>query len=50
MRHVPLTSADVSEYYYGFSNETLWPLCHMFLNRTRFDGDYWLGYRRVNRR
>ncbi len=50
MKQVPLTSNDVSEYYYGFSNETLWPLCHMFLNRTHFDSRYWLGYRRVNRK
>ncbi len=50
MKQVPLTSADVSEYYYGFSNETLWPLSHMFLNRTHFDDSYWLGYRRVNRK
>jgi len=50
MKQVPLTSSDVSEYYYGFSNETLWPLSHMFLNRTHFDDGYWLGYRRVNRK
>ena len=50
IKQVPLTSKDVSEYYYGFSNETLWPLCHMFINRTRFNSKYWLGYRRVNRK
>ncbi len=50
IRQVPLTSRDVSEYYYGFSNETLWPLCHTFLNRTHFNNKYWLGYRRVNRK
>ena len=50
IHYVPLTSADVSEYYYGFSNETLWPLCHMFLTRTHFNDSYWKGYRRVNRK
>jgi trehalose 6-phosphate synthase len=50
IHYVPLTSADVSEYYYGFSNETLWPLCHMFLTRTHFSDSYWRGYRRVNRK
>ena len=50
MKQVSLTSRDVTEYYYGYANETLWPLCHMFLNRTRFDSKYWLGYRRVNRK
>lgn len=47
---VHLTSADVSGYYYGFSNETLWPLCHMFLTRTHFNDSYWKAYRRVNRK
>ncbi len=50
IHYVPLTSSDVSEYYYGFSNETLWPLCHMFLTRTHFNDSYWKGYRRVNRK
>ncbi|RLJ70271.1 trehalose 6-phosphate synthase [Hydrogenivirga caldilitoris] len=50
IKHVPLTSADVSEYYYGFANDTLWPLCHMFINRTHFNNRYWLGYSRVNRK
>jgi len=50
MKQVPLTSEDVSTYYYGFSNETLWPLCHMFLSRTHFDNRFWVGYRRVNRK
>jgi len=50
IKQVPLTSKDVSEYYYGFSNETLWPLCHTFLSRTHFNGRYWTGYKRVNRK
>ncbi|MDQ7038822.1 MAG: trehalose-6-phosphate synthase [Aquificota bacterium] len=50
VKYVPLTSGDISGYYYGFSNETLWPLCHMFLTRTRFDPTFWKAYRRVNRK
>ncbi len=50
VKFVPLTSGDISGYYYGYSNETLWPLCHMFLTRTRFDSSFWTAYRRVNRK
>ncbi len=50
IKQIPLTSTDVYEYYYGYSNETLWPLSHMFLMRTRFNHNYWVGYRRVNRK
>ena len=45
VKFVPLTSGDISGYYYGYSNETLWPLCHMFLTRTRFDSSFWTAYR-----
>ncbi len=50
VKFVPLTSGDVSGYYYGFSNETLWPLCHMFLTKTHFNSSFWTAYRRVNRK
>ena len=50
IRFVPLSRQDVKEYYYGFSNEVLWPLCHLFLSRANFDRSYWKGYRRVNKK
>ncbi len=45
---VCLTEAELETFYYGFSNRTLWPLCHYFLQYAVFDRDYWEGYRRVN--
>ena len=35
-------------YYNGFSNSTLWPLCHYFWESSIFDSSYWKDYREVN--
>ncbi len=50
IKFVPLSEKSISNYYYGFSNKTLWPLCHMFLSRTNFDKSFWTSYRMVNGR
>ncbi|WP_019814708.1 alpha,alpha-trehalose-phosphate synthase (UDP-forming) [Saccharomonospora saliphila] len=47
---VTLTSADVRDYYEGFSNATLWPLYHDVVARPVFDRSWWESYVRVNRR
>ncbi len=47
---VPLSARDVSLYYAGFSNRTLWPLFHYFVSRTRIDAGTWAAYERVNER
>ncbi|WP_243545205.1 alpha,alpha-trehalose-phosphate synthase (UDP-forming) [Pseudodesulfovibrio tunisiensis] len=48
LRAVPLTSAEVDDYYFGFSNEIIWPLFHDFQTRCRFKPDYWRMYLDVN--
>ncbi|ABC92951.1 MULTISPECIES: alpha,alpha-trehalose-phosphate synthase (UDP-forming) [Rhizobium] len=45
---VDLTTADVRDYYNGFSNQTLWPLFHSFKDRAVLSEDYEVAYRRVN--
>jgi trehalose 6-phosphate synthase/phosphatase len=47
---VDLTEQQLEEYYYGFSNQTLWPLFHYFPQYTSYNEDHWKTYRRVNRR
>jgi trehalose 6-phosphate synthase/phosphatase len=47
-RAVQLTIDDVNDYYLGFSNRTLWPLFHYFLEYTEFEKKYWEAYKRVN--
>ncbi|HET8538304.1 MAG TPA: trehalose-6-phosphate synthase [Anaeromyxobacter sp.] len=50
IRRVWLTEEEERGYYYGFSNEGLWPLCHMAHTRPRFRAQDFREYERVNRR
>ncbi len=33
---VPMTAQDYDEYYLGFANKVLWPVCHYRLDLVRF--------------
>ncbi len=48
LRRVWLTPEEEEGYYYGFSNEGLWPLCHLAYTRPVFRGEHWLRYQKVN--
>ncbi len=50
LRRVWLTDREEWGYYYGFSNEGLWPLCHIAHTRPRFRAQDYREYERVNRR
>jgi trehalose-6-phosphate synthase len=50
LRRVWLTPEEEEGYYYGFSNEGLWPLCHLAYVRPAFRERDWQAYRTVNRR
>jgi trehalose 6-phosphate synthase len=50
IRRVWLTEAEEDGYYYGFSNEGLWPLCHVAHARPQFRAEDWEKYVIVNRR
>lgn len=45
-----LSEEERDDYYYGFSNEILWPLLHELQGRYHFDPDYWDAYSSVNRK
>jgi len=47
---VSLSETEVSRYYHGFANRTLWPLFHSLPVRARFDRRDWNTYERVNAR
>ena len=47
---VDLEEADISEYYNGYANKTLWPLFHYRQDLTAYDRSFDEGYQRVNRR
>jgi trehalose 6-phosphate synthase len=50
LRRVWLNDAEDKGYYEGFSNEGLWPLCHIAHTRPIFRPEDWLEYQKINRR
>ena len=50
IRRVWLTPEEETGYYYGFSNEGLWPLCHIAHVRPTFRSIDWAQYVAVNRK
>ncbi|MFI5715339.1 trehalose-6-phosphate synthase [Nocardia sp. NPDC051750] len=47
---VPLSAQEVTDYYEGFSNATLWPLYHDVIVRPVYHRAWWSAYVQVNRR
>jgi trehalose 6-phosphate synthase len=47
---IPMTQQDYDEYYLGFSNKVLWPVCHYRLDLSKFESAFFEGYKRVNAR
>ena len=45
---VSLTAKDIEGFYYGFSNRTIWPLFHYFMEFTEFEKQSWQSYKEVN--
>jgi len=50
LRRVWLTKEEEQGYYYGFSNEGLWPLCHIAHTRPIFRASDWQSYQDANRK
>jgi alpha,alpha-trehalose-phosphate synthase [UDP-forming] len=50
LRRVWLTEEEEAQYYDGFANEGLWPLCHIAHTRPTFRPADWECYKRVNAR
>jgi trehalose 6-phosphate synthase len=50
LRRVWLSADEERGYYAGFSNEGLWPLCHIAHTRPLFRPEDWYHYQQVNRR
>ena len=48
LRRVWLSKEDQAGYYDGFSNEALWPVCHIAYTRPNFTESDWNSYKRVN--
>ena len=49
LKRIFLTKEERDAYYYGYSNEGLWPLCHIAYTRPIFMDSEWKAYQRINR-
>lgn len=50
LKRVWLSKEEEEGYYYGLSNEGLWPLCHMTHTRPIFRESDWMMYEKVNQK
>jgi len=50
LRRVWISKEEEEYFYYGFSNEGLWPLCHVAHTRPIFRTEDWQYYQSVNRK
>ncbi len=48
LKRVFLPPDRFDQYYNGFSNQTLWPLCHVAFERPEFKPEWYEGYKKVN--
>lgn len=48
LKRVWLSRRQEENYYYGFANSALWPLCHVAYRRPIFREEHWDAYREVN--
>ena len=44
-----LSEKQIENYYEGYSNSTIWPLCHYFYAYTLYKNCFWQAYQQVNR-
>jgi len=50
LKRVWLTKLEEERYYYGYSNDALWPLCHTAFQRPIFKQEDWQHYVHVNQK
>ena len=50
LKRLKLSEAEVDGFYYGFSNSTLWPICHSFPHKANLEKENWKVYKKVNRK
>ncbi len=44
-----LSNTDIEEYYEGYSNSKIWPMCHYFFSLIQHETTHWESYKKVNR-
>lgn len=49
LKRVWFSPSEVENYYHGYSNQVLWPLCHITLDRVYFRKKFWEDYKKANK-
>ncbi|GAB4417243.1 MAG: hypothetical protein OHK0032_13280 [Thermodesulfovibrionales bacterium] len=49
LKRVWLSPSLAENFYHGYSNQVLWPLCHITLDRVYFRKKFWEDYKEANR-
>ncbi len=49
LKRIWISKKEEEHFYYGFSNEGIWPLCHLAHTRPVFRDEDWEYYKKVNR-
>ena len=50
LKRIFLKKKEIDGFYYGFANQTLWPLCHAVFIKPSFNVAWWEEYVRVNQK
>jgi len=50
LKRVELSKEEEDGFYYGFSNEVMWPISHTFISKANYDQSYWQSYKDVNKK
>jgi len=50
LKRIELSEDEKDGFYYGFSNEIMWPISHTFISKANFKEEYWQSYKKVNKK
>jgi len=50
LKRINLSPEEKEGFYYGFSNEVMWPISHTFISKANFKEEYWQSYKKVNKK
>ncbi|MBI4089215.1 MAG: trehalose-6-phosphate synthase, partial [Candidatus Levybacteria bacterium] len=50
LKRLFLNKDEINKYYYGFANQTLWPLCHVAFQSPAFHKNWYEGFKKVNQK
>lgn len=48
LKRIEVWGKELDDYYFGFSNQTLWPLCHVSFVEPRFNEEWFRDFKKVN--